>query len=208
MKNEKDANYSATKDGTALDQHFWNTQWEAKTTGWDIGYAAPAIEEYVKTIEEKAIVILIPGCGNAYEAELFVKLGFQNITLIDIAPKAVEILQEKFNTTPQVNVLCADFFQHEGQYDLIIEQTFFCALPTSERSNYAKKMSELLTPQGKLAGLLFNRTFEKQGPPFGGSASEYRPLFEPFFTIDKMAITDKSIPQRKGTELFIEFTKK
>jgi hypothetical protein len=48
-------------------------------------------------VENKNVKILIPGCGNAHEAELLLEEGFKNITLLDIAPKACEIISKKFS---------------------------------------------------------------------------------------------------------------
>ena len=155
-------------------------------------------------IEDKNVSILIPGCGNAYEAEYLLKNGFQNITLIDIAPKAVEILQNKFRNDPQINVILGDFFEHQGHYDFMLEQTFFCAIPPSMRENYAKKSAELLQANGKIVGVMFNTIFEHQGPPFGGKTEDYRKIFEPFFNIKKMEECYNSIPPRKGSEAFVE----
>ncbi|WP_231576788.1 hypothetical protein [Sphingobacterium sp. IITKGP-BTPF85] len=30
-----------------LDQNYWNTKWQNNQTGWDIGYASPAITAYM-----------------------------------------------------------------------------------------------------------------------------------------------------------------
>jgi hypothetical protein len=38
----------------------------------------------------------------------------------------VAVLQTKFGDNPNIKVICGDFFEHQGQYDLIIEQTFLC----------------------------------------------------------------------------------
>lgn len=189
-----------------LDQSYWNTQWNDNKTGWDIGYASPAIAEYLSNYPDKNASILIPGCGNAYEAEFLVENGFTNITLIDIAPKAVELLKEKFSDKEQIKVLCEDFFLHQGSYDLIIEQTFFCALPPRMRQKYVWKIHQLLNEKGVLAGLLFNREFEIN-PPFGGNKTEYEQLFQHAFEFQSFDVTDKSIPARVGSELFIEFSK-
>ena len=71
-----------------FDQNFWNSRWENGETGWDIGEASSPIAEYFLQVEDKEIKILIPGCGNAHEAELLLEEGFTNITLLDIAQKA------------------------------------------------------------------------------------------------------------------------
>lgn len=190
-----------------LDQTYWNDRWERGETGWDIGYAAPAITKYISSCTDKNASILIPGCGNAYEAEWLAKEGFMNITLIDIAPKATAQLQKKFQHIPYIKVFCEDFFKHEGGYDIIIEQTFFCAIPPSKRNEYVQKTASLLHPKGKIIGLLFNKKFDHAGPPFGGSLDEYKMLFDPVFVIHKMDPCYNSIPPRAGAELFIHLEK-
>ncbi|MFS2190400.1 methyltransferase domain-containing protein [Mucilaginibacter sp. Mucisp84] len=140
----------------SVGQNFWEQLWQKNETGWDIGQASPAITQYMGQYTNKNKAILIPGCGNAHEAEFLVATGFTNITLIDIAPKAVETLKEKFSDIPQVKILCEDFFEHVGNYDLIIEQTFFSAIPPTRREEYAKKMYSILNPKGKIIGVLFN----------------------------------------------------
>ncbi len=101
-----------------------------------------------------------------------------------------------------------DFFTHNGQYDLIIEQTFFCAIDPALRKNYVQKMADLLAPGGTLTGVLFNKHFDFEGPPFGGSKQEYENLFSPFFDIKILETNNHSSPKRKGKELFFNFKKK
>ena len=189
-----------------LDAAYWEAQYQAKTTGWDLGQVSPPIQTYAHTVTNKYSRILIPGCGNSYEAEYFLDLGFSNITVIDIAPTPVAVLKEKFKNNPNIQIILGDFFEHQGNYDLIIEQTFFCALPPTMRQKYVWKMHQLLAGEGILAGLLFNRTFES-GPPFGGSKEEYEKLFSAGFDFIKMALTENSSTPRANSELFIEFKK-
>lgn len=207
-KGEEGISCSVTPGENQPDKAFWNAQWESRNTGWDIGHASAAIKEYMAQYPNKKAAILIPGCGNAYEAEYLVANDFTNITLIDIAPKAVELLNAKFAGTPQVKIVCGDFFQHQGNYDLIIEQTFFCAISPGKRKAYAEKTASLLNRNGKIAGVLFNITFEKQGPPFGGSSGEYKSVFEPCFDIKTMDKCYNSIPPRTASEVFIILVKK
>ena len=72
--------------------------------------------------------------------------------------KAAE-LAERFKNRG-VKVLHGDFFDHAGVYNLIIEQTFFCALDPSLRGSYVEKMHSLLADGGKIAGVLFDKEFE------------------------------------------------
>ena len=189
-----------------LDQTYWNNQYKANTINWDLGEVSSPIKTYIDKLKDKSISILIPGCGNTYEADYLLQKGFANITVIDIAPLLIDNLQQKFQGNKNITVLLADFFEHQGKYDLIIEQTFFCALPPTLRQKYVYKMYQLLSNNGLLAGLLFNRTFE-QGPPFGGNKSEYENLFKDAFIIDKMDDCNNSILPRANTELWIELKK-
>jgi len=189
-----------------LDKTYWDNQYKAKSTGWDLGEVAPPIKSYINKISNKAIAILIPGCGNTYEAEYLLQQGFTNITVIDIAPTLVLNLTTKFENNKNITVILDDFFEHKGTYDLIIEQTFFCALPPTMRQKYVWKMHQLLSNYGILAGLLFNREFEI-GPPFGGSVKEYEYLFSSSFVFHSIAVAKNSILARANTELFIEFQK-
>jgi methyl halide transferase len=195
------------KTEQTLSPEYWEARWQKGEIGWDIGYASPAITAYADQLPHKNISILIPGCGNAYEALYLLENGFTNITLLDISPEAVGRIGKNLDEQ-KVQIICGDFFSHEGQYDLMIEQTFFCALPVAARSGYAKKSASLLKENGKIAGLLFNRHFEQDGPPFGGTAEEYKSLFEPYFNLLKMEACTSSIPQRQGNELFVIFSKK
>jgi SAM-dependent methyltransferase len=189
-----------------LDQTYWDNQYQANATGWDLGQVSPPIKKYIDTIENKEAKILIPGCGNSYEAEYLVKQGFTNVTVIDIAPTLVENLKQKFAQNKNITIVLGDFFEHQGNYDYIIEQTFFCALPPAMRQKYVWKMHQLLSEHGKLIGLLFNREFEVS-TPFGGSLKEYEQLFYKAFAFISISLAGNSIPSRANTELFFEFQK-
>ncbi len=191
-----------------MNKDYWNERYAAGQTGWDLGKASPPLEDYIKQLGNKDLKILLPGCGNGYEALLMAELGFTNLTVLDIAPLAVEKLQDRLQSYPSVRILCEDFFEHVDNYDLILEQTFFCALPPSMRKQYVQKMAELLVPQGKLVGLLFATEFDKAGPPFGGTTEEYLQLFSPYFTDAILEPCRNSIRPRQGNELFVKWVKK
>lgn len=189
-----------------LNQTYWNNQYQSHTTGWDLGEVSPPIKSYIDKLQNKNCAILIPGCGNAYEAEYLLQQGFTNITIIDIAPKLVENLKNIYINNDTITVILGDFFEHQGEYDLILEQTFFCALPPFMRQKYVVKMHQLLSKTGILSGLLFNRNFEVS-PPFGGNQSEYEILFKDAFIFQNLVLATNSIKKREGTELFFEFQK-
>lgn len=204
--NDKELECCTSSCDKPIDASYWEAQYKAKKTGWDLGKVSPPIKEYIDTLANKNARILIPGCGNSYEAEYLIEKGFTNITVIDIAPTLVAVLQEKFKKNSEIQVIFGDFFEHQGEYDLIIEQTFFCALSPNMRQKYVWKMHQLLAKDGILAGLLFNRFFES-GPPFGGSQNEYELLIKDAFESLKMETALNSIEPRANSELFFELQK-
>ena len=68
-------------------------------------------------------------------------------------------------------------------------------------------MNELLAENGKLVGVLFNREFGNNTPPFGGDKTEYQTYFNDYFDFKVMENCYNSIPPRAGNELFINLKK-
>lgn len=189
-----------------LNEAFWTNKYHNDQTGWDIGYPSTPLKEYFDQLEDKSVKILIPGAGNAYEAEYLWESGFENIHIVDISAQPLKNFSERNPTFPAGQLLNADFFSLEDQFDLIIEQTFFCALNPSLRKSYVTKMHQLLKPKGKLVGLMFKVPLNNDRPPFGGDVPEYQSLFSGYFNIDIMAEAFNSIEPRQGTELFVKMS--
>ncbi len=189
-------------------KNYWENNYKTNQIGWDIGYASPPITSYFDQLTNKDISILIPGAGNAYEAEYLYSKGFKNTTVLDIAQQPLENLKNRIPIFPAENLIQDDFFNHNRQYDLIIEQTFYCAISPDLRVNYANKIAQLLKNEGKLVGLLFDFPLTKEGPPFGGSLEEYKNTFFKQFHIKVMESSFNSIKPRLGRELFVIFEKK
>lgn len=189
-----------------LNDTFWSERYLNGDTGWDLNGVSPPLKEYIDKLDDKEISILIPGCGNAYEAEYLLNKGFRNVTLIDISKELTDSLKEKFSGK-SIAIIHDDFFKHQGHYNLILEQTFFCAIDPALRKDYVKQIVALLNEDGKLAGVLFSRLFDKPGPPFGGTPEEYKQLFSDYFDFVQFADCKTSVKPRLGNELFIEFKK-
>jgi SAM-dependent methyltransferase len=193
---------------TPFNKDYWDTRYQDHQIGWDLGEVSPPLKAYFDTIENKSISILIPGCGNSYEADYLLSLGFTNVTLIDISPTLVNQLQQKHQGNAAIKIIEGDFFEHQAQYDLIVEQTFYCALHPSLRQKYVNKMSELLKSDGLLVGLLFASHFQTPGPPFGGTMPEYKDCFADEFEVLTMEPCYNSFQKRQGNELFIKLKNK
>lgn len=190
-----------------LNADYWSSRYQEDATGWDIGYPSPQLLELAAEFPKNAR-ILIPGCGRAYEAEALHTLGYTNVVVADWSIEPLEQFAKRVESYPVHNLVCADFFALEQTFDLILEQTFYCALPPNRRDDYVKHAHALLADKGVLAGLLFDFPLTEEGPPFGGSEEEYRERFSPYFELERLARADKSIPPRAGRELVFRFVKK
>jgi methyl halide transferase len=191
----------------SLDKEYWNARYVTNDLGWDAGDITTPLKTYFDQFPNKSASILIPGAGNAYEAEYLFNKGFKHVFVLDFAGEPLNNIKKRCPALPSENLLKEDFFEHKGQYDLIVEQTFFCAIDTKLRATYAKHCHELLKPGGKLAGVLFDCTFENPGPPFGGSKAEYVNYFKPYFDLKIFEPCYNSIKPRTGRELFINLVK-
>lgn len=191
---------------TTSEENFWTQRYQEEKTGWDIGYPSPPITKYFDQVENQDARILIPGAGNAYEAEYLYKAGFKNIFVLDIAAPPLQTLKTRFPDFPEEQLLQTNFFEHQGQYDYIVEQTFFCSFPPlpEYRQAYAQHVYDLLAPGGKLIGLWFNfpLTGDVDKRPFGGDKSEYLSYFESLLKVQTFDDCYNSIKPRQGHEYF------
>lgn len=188
-----------------LNKEYWSKRYQENQTGWDITYANPVLINKAKEYP-KSSKILIPGAGNAHEAEELFKLGFTNVYVLDWAQEPLDNLKNRCPDFPMDQLIQGDFFEHSGEYDLIIEQTFFCALDPSLRERYSKKMFDLLNDGGVLYGVMFDKEMP-DGPPYGGCIKEYNTLFIRSFSNVKIEKCKDSISPRLGAECFIEVQK-
>lgn len=183
-----------------FDADYWDARFRNLNTPWDLGRVSRPMKDYIDQLSDRSVRILVPGCGHGHEINYLLALGFTNVTCVDISRTALANVPSHPNlTTYQRN-----FFDLEGEWDLVLEQTFFCALHPDERPAYVRKMVTLLPPGGRLSGVLFE--FDRPGgPPFGGHRDEYQRLFETDFEIRTLETCYNSEPRRP--EVFIRLVR-
>ena len=187
-----------------LDATYWDKRYETNETGWDTGAITEPLKAYIDQLTNKDLFILIPGAGNAYEAEYLFSQGFRNVFVCDLSLSPLQNLKNRCPNFPDEHLLHTDFFELKGKsFDVIVEQTFFCALDPSLRTNYFKKVKELLNPGGKLVGLLFDEPLNNEGPPFGGTREEYLIYFKDLLHLRVFEKAYNSIKPRMNRELFM-----
>ncbi|HAI58240.1 MAG TPA: SAM-dependent methyltransferase [Saprospirales bacterium] len=186
-----------------FDEQYWTERYDAGKDGWDLGCISPPIKEYIDQLTNKDIKILIPGAGISHEAEYIHNQGFTNLYVCDISNVPLDNLKDRVTTFPVDNLIHGNFFEIQDEFDLVLEQTFFCALNPLLRQDYIEQMSKIIKPKGSLIGLLFSMEFDKEGPPFGGVINNYKAMFSKKFDIRVITPCTNSIESRMGSELFI-----
>ncbi|KAI0685916.1 S-adenosyl-L-methionine-dependent methyltransferase [Cytidiella melzeri] len=158
----------------------WDEAWKANVTPWDVGEVQPAFYDLLKTSGidfPKSGRALVPGCGRAYDAIYIAnELGHHTLA-IDISPTAVKAAEELLSSpkgatvSGSVSVQLQDFFTYQvaesERFDIIYDYTFFVAILPSMRTDWARKMAELIKPGGYLITLVFPLDPpQEHGPPF------------------------------------------
>ncbi len=192
-----------------LSEDFWDNRYKEDDTGWDLGKVSPPLKAYIDQLTNKNLKILIPGGGHSHEAEHLHSEGFKNVYVVDVSKTALSNIKSRVPSFPSSHLIQKDFFDLDlMSFDLIIEQTFFCAIHPGLRPAYAAKAYELLSFKGKVVGVLFNVDLNKDKPPFGGNKAEYLEYFKPYFNIQLMEEAHNSHHTRAEKELFFKIEKK
>ncbi|WP_397363026.1 methyltransferase domain-containing protein [Olleya sp. R77988] len=191
-----------------LSESFWDNRYKSKDIGWDLGDISPPLKAYFDQLKNKQLKILIPGGGHSHEAEYLHIKGFKNVYVVDLSKTALTNIKTRVPDFPSSHLIKEDFFDLNMSFDLIIEQTFFCAINPKLRPAYAAKAYELLSHKGKVVGLLFDAPLNTDHPPFGGCKAEYMDYFKPYFNVLLMEQATNSIESRKEKELFFKIEKK
>ncbi|WP_322005887.1 methyltransferase domain-containing protein [Paraburkholderia tropica] len=188
----------ATRDPAA--PAFWDERFERGFTPWDQAGVQPDFEAFATA--HAAASVLIPGCGNAWEARWLAEHG-RTVRAIDFSPAAVAHARTALGHYADV-VEEADFYTYRPPFapDWIFERAFLCALPKAQRPAYARRMAELLAPGALLAGFFFFADTPK-GPPFGIERAELDVLLTPYFTLLDEHEVSASLPVFAGRERWL-----
>lgn len=122
--------------------------------------------------------VLVPGCGTGYDVAYFAhKLGYGEVVGADIAPEAIEAAKAWYDktyglvetTAGLVHFQTADYLGGRddslGQFDLVYDYTFFCALPLSLRPRWAEAHARTVKSGGYLLCLVYPIHGDRQGGP-------------------------------------------
>ena len=193
--------------------HYWDEKYNSNNTGWDIKSSNPVFVDLLK--ENKLIKpskILITGSGKGYDAVAAAKENY-DVTAVDFSKKANELASNLADeNSVKINFITEDIFDlmnnYKNYFDAVYEYTTFCAIKPARRKEYAKVMSEIIKPGGKLIALLFPVDGRPGGPPFNIDILEFYNFFSKYFIMEISTFKINSIKPRKGKEVLQVYRKK
>ena len=185
---------------------FWDERFERRFMPWDQAGVPSSFQAFAA--RHSGAAVLIPGCGSAYEALWLAGQG-NPVRAIDFSPAAVAAAHEQLGAQHAQLVEQADFFAYEPPFTpaWIYERAFLCALPVARRTDYARRMADLLPGGALLAGFFFLGATPK-GPPFGIERAELDALLAPYFDLIEDEAVHDSIAVFAGRERWLTWRRR
>ena len=140
--------------------------------------------------------ILIPGAGRAYEAEYLHQLGFRQVFVADLAPEPLAGASSPRARLSRRTPLLADFFAlpNAEPFDLIVEQTFFCALDPARARPMPGSAQRCCGPAARSWACCSIPTLARgRSRPLGATGKNTAQYFAPVF---RRFVTSKRPPIR------------
>ncbi|MCW8933076.1 MAG: thiopurine S-methyltransferase [Gammaproteobacteria bacterium] len=197
---------------------FWHQRWQEQR----IGFHLDKINSYLSKYWHKFDVpdqshVFVPLCGKTNDLLFFHQQGHRvignelsTLAVQDFyteqqlnASKTIISSEKNFQgqsevtlwSSPEVDILCGDFFALEKDYlpdiSVVYDRAALVALPSEMREKYVEKMLTLLPK--KVSMLLLTLDYdekEKQGPPFSVTEEEVYRLYGEHFDIELLEVAD------------------
>ena len=178
----------------------WDQAYSDRQIPWDLGEAAPAFVELLPRLKLPKQRVLVLGCGQGWDALHFAQLGHR-VTAVDVSSTAIEMARQN-DADKLVNWICADAWSVDGQFDLVVEHTFYAAIAPKERNQLVRLWRQKLTDQGQLLGIFFAMP-KRHGPPFGGSEWELKRRLGEHFQALYWSRVRSPTPHRQHKEFLV-----
>ncbi len=199
-----------SSDSPAHHAKFWTELYANGGDRWELGQCAPPFSKRIAKMKlpDKG-KIAVPAAGRGHEAKFLEELGFE-VHALDFAAAAEAEYRRLYPNSKIHYEICdaLSFLESRPEFfDGILEHTFYCAIPPSDRPRYWTAASAALKKGAPLFGLYYLKT-HPGGPPFGTSQWEIRQFAERNFDIRKWEIAEDSTPERFGEEIWVELVKR
>jgi SAM-dependent methyltransferase len=160
----------------ATDAQWWDERYETGDTRWDGAGAHPLLDSLIPPLKITRCRVLVLGCGAGHDAAWWERQG-HIVTGVDFSQEAIDRARAQYGERDSLKWVQADAFKlpkdWSSRFDIIFENTMFCAIPPARREELVRTWWRLLTPRGRVIGLAL--VMDKlSGPPYGSSEWEIR----------------------------------
>jgi thiopurine S-methyltransferase len=193
-----------------MNREFWRERWEANQIGfheaqpnrWLRRFGARLLRAGAQQSREPRV--LVPLCGKATDLVWLSQHGFR-VTGVELIERAVRAFFEENRLaahsihqgmherleSDRIAIWIADFFELPGEllgtFNAIYDRAALVALPEDVRPRYARHLTSLLVPSGRLLLVTFHYDpVVMKGPPFSIGEAEVRRLFEGAGTLERL----------------------
>lgn len=149
------ATFRATKgDGNVKQRHWENvyTTKDVSKVGWYQETPAISLSLLEKIGSTSKDVFIDVGCGASKLVDTLIELGYNDITLLDISPTALEIIKKRLCEINDLTVYCAGdvcTFSSEKLFDVWHDRAVFHFLQKEEEQQaYLETLHKSLSPKG------------------------------------------------------------
>jgi methyl halide transferase len=211
---------------------FWDGLYATAQDGWDLGVAAPALEDWLASGRFSSLSsikcggpemapalpqaadtrfrarVAVPGAGRGHDARLLARHGYR-VTAFDFALAAVaEARRLAAADGVDVAVEQRDVFtlgeDFAGAFDGVWEYTCFCAIDPARREEYVRVLHTILRPGGLLLACFFPLREGGDGPPFPVSRADIDRALADRFTVLRAGPPGRSADRRQNLEWLVE----
>lgn len=183
---------------------YWDNVYQSKEVSncsWYQPKPETSLSFVIKNKIPKTAKIIDVGGGNGFFVDHLLKLGYTNITVLDISEVAIKKAQKRLgNLAENVNWIVGDAcdFKTTGDFDLWHDRAAFHFLTQEEDiQKYVQNANKYISPEGMMA----IGTFSMQGPKKCSgleitqySEKELAEIFSEYFEVQNSFYEDHKTP--------------
>ena len=189
-----------------MNHEFWHDKWQKQEIGFHEAKANPLLLANIKALHlAPGSRIFLPLCGKTLDIAWLLAQSYE-VVGVELNELAVNALFEEMHITPTISecgalthysadgldVFLGDIFALQadtlGPVAAIYDRAALIALPEAMRRDYSQHIRDLT---GTAKQLLITVEYDQSllaGPPFNVSAAEVAEHYQPFYTLDTLAV--------------------
>ena len=192
----------------------WDARYRDGEIPWEKGMPHPGLLFFVERHREifaDAPRLFHAGCGYGRDAS-YLALFCSELTALDISEAPIDGAKKLYPEIKNINWHTADLFTWDEpeKYDLVWEQSCFCAIPLERRQDYVRSVHALLKPGGLLVAVFFLNPDHppEEGPPFGVTREELNDFFAENFELLEDSPNPPTYEGRENRETIMVWRKR